>query len=62
MDDRAGKNLYRRFALLLIPALAGGADQDLSAAALCMVYMPVVPAARLKSNVCQKYRALAGLG
>ena len=50
-NDHAGRQAHGRFALLLIPALSGCADQQLSAALACMVDVPVVPAARLKGDV-----------
>ena len=55
-----GVRLTAGFALLLIPALAGGADQQLTAAAFGVVDMPVVPAARLKGDIGQEHRALSG--
>lgn len=43
-DDSAGLQADRLFALLLVPTLAGGADQQLPAALGGVVDMPVVPA------------------
>ena len=43
-DDIAGGQALRGLALLLIPALAVDADEQLSAAALCVVDVPVVAA------------------
>ena len=50
---------YRGFALFLIPAASGGADEDLAAACLRVMDMPVVAAARLKCDICQSDAALA---
>ena len=57
-DDRTG---YRtgfeadsRLPLLLIPALAGRADQELASAGRGVMDVPVVAAARLKGDVCKK--------
>ena len=58
-DDRAGRQADGGFALLLIPALACSADQNLAAAAFGVVDVPVVAAARLEGDVGQKHRALA---
>ena len=44
-------------ALLLIPAAAGHADQNLAAAALCVVDVPVVAAARLEGDVAHPHLA-----
>ena len=57
-DYCAGFQADGRLALLLIPALSGSADQDLSAALGGMVNVPVVPASRFKGYVCQKNRCL----
>ncbi len=51
VDDRAGQNLYRRFAFFLIPATTGHTDKHLSAAFRCFMDVPVVAAARLESHV-----------
>ena len=53
-DDIADAQTLRGLALLLIPALAVDADEQLSAAALRVVDVPVVAAARLKGDVCKK--------
>ncbi len=53
-DDIAGHEALGRLALLLIPALAVDADEDLPAAALGMVYVPVIAAARLEGDVCEE--------
>ncbi len=57
-NDCTGGEAHSFLALFLIPALAGGADQQLSAAALGVVDMPMIPASGLKGNIGQKYRAL----
>ena len=49
----------RRFAFLLIPALAGGADQNLTAAFFCVMDMPVIAAARRKGDIGKKNPCLA---
>lgn len=51
VDDRSGQNLYRRFALFLIPAAPGHTDKHLSAAFRGFMDVPVVAAARLESHV-----------
>ena len=53
-NDRAGSQRHRCFPCLLIPSLTGGADQQLAAAFFRVVDMPVIPASRLKSDICQK--------
>ena len=53
-NDRAGSQRHRRFPRLLIPPLTGGADQQLAAAFFRVVDMPVIPAPRLKGDICQK--------
>ena len=61
-NDHARFQFHSRLALFLIPALAGSADQDLSAAFGGVVNVPVVPAARLKGHVGQKDGTGAGRG
>ncbi len=51
----ARAHLHGRLALLLIPARAGDADQQLAAALGGMVYVPVVAAVRLESHVYEVY-------
>ena len=51
VNDRSGQNLYRRFALFLIPAAPGHTDKHLSAAFRGFMDVPVVAAARLESHV-----------
>ena len=53
-DDRAGLQADGGFPFLLVPALAGCADEDLSAAFSCVVDVPVASAARFKGYVGQK--------
>ena len=60
-DDIADAQTLRGLALLLIPALAVNTDEQLSAAALRVVDVPVVAAARLKGDVREKHR-LSGNG
>ena len=60
-NDHSGSQTDGRFSLLLIPALAGGADEKLPAAAFSVMDMPVVAAPRLKGDICQKYRAFSRL-
>lgn len=57
-DDHTRFKADRLLSFLLIPAAARRADQKLSAAALCMMNVPVVPAPRFKRDVCQKNRRL----
>ena len=57
-DDIADAQTLRGLALLLIPALAGGTQQQLSAALGGMVDVPVVAAARRKGDVGCKQAAL----
>lgn len=54
--DIAGLEALRRFALFLIPALAVNADEELSAAALRIVDMPVIAAAGLEGDIYEKHR------
>ena len=61
-DDRTRRQGDGLFALLLIPALARGADQQLPAAFGGMVDVPVVPASRLEGHIGQEHGALAGNG
>ena len=61
-DNRARFQADRRLALLLIPAAPRGADQELAAAALRVMDMPVIAAARLKCDVRQKNGEFAGDG
>lgn len=49
-----GFRLTAGFPFLLVPALAGCADEDLSAAFSCVVDVPVASAARFKGYVGQK--------
>lgn len=48
VDDVTGLQCYRRLAPLLIPALAGDTDKYL---ACPMMYVPVVTATRLESDI-----------
>ena len=61
-DDRTRRQGDGLFALLLIQALARGADQQLPAAFGGMVDVPVVPASRLEGHIGKKHGALAGNG
>ena len=62
-DDSAGLQADRLFALLLVPALAGGADQQLPAARPGVVDVPVVPAPGLEGDIGQEQPVLrAGQG
>ena len=54
-----GRRLTARLSLLLIPALAGSADEDLAAAVGGVMDVPVVAAARLKGHVGQEGRTFA---
>lgn len=60
-NDRAGRQANSILAFFLIPALAGCADQDLPAAALGMMDMPVVAASRFKGDVRKPHRTFAVL-
>ena len=60
--DGAGDELSCSLALLLVPPLAGGADQNLTATALRMVYVPVVATSRLESHVEQRELAVLEVG
>ena len=51
VDNRSGGHLDRILSPLLIVASSAYADQHLPAAVLCVVDVPVVPAAGLKGNV-----------
>lgn len=53
-DDRTGLEADSGPPLLLIPALAGRADQELASAGRGVMDVPVVAAARLKGDVCKK--------
>lgn len=53
-DDRTGLEADSGLPLLLIPALAGRADQELASAGRGVMDVPVVAAARLKGDVCKK--------
>ena len=55
----SGRQTLRFFTFFLIPSLTGGANQDLTAAGLGMVDMPVVAAARFKGYVGQEDGTLA---
>ena len=50
-DHAARRETDRRLALLLIPALAGRADEQLAAAPGGVMDVPVVAAARLEGNI-----------
>ena len=54
VNDRSGQNLYRRFALFLIPAAPGHTDKHLSAAFRGFMDVPVVAAARAVVPVAEK--------
>src|SRR5699024_5526378 len=58
----AGREGLRRLAPRLIPAAAGGAEQDLPAAFAGVVDVPVVAAARLKGDVGGRDAVLAAEG
>ena len=51
VDAVAGVQFHGGLALLLVVAAAGHADEDLAAAGLCVMDVPVVAAARLKGHV-----------
>ena len=53
-DDRTGLEADSGPPLLLLPALAGRADQELASAGRGVMDVPVVAAARLKGDVCKK--------
>ena len=57
-DHRARHKAHGRLALLLIPALAGRADNHLPAALGRVVDVPVVAAARLKGHVGENQTVL----
>ena len=59
-NHRTGRQADSLLAFLLIPALAGDADENLSASLRRMVNMLVVPASGLKGYVRQEDRALTG--
>ena len=54
-DDGAGSQADSVLVRLLVPALTGGADEDLAAAALGVVDVPVVPATGLKGHVGNRH-------
>ena len=56
--DAALMQTDSRLALLLIPALAGGAEQKLTAALGSVVDMPVVTTPRLEAHIGGKQTAL----
>ena len=51
IDYIAGVQFLRLFAPFLIVAPSGHADEDLSAALISLMDMPVIPAARLKGDI-----------
>ena len=57
-DHRARFQLYGILSPFLIPAGSPDTDQDLAAALLCMMDMPVVAAARLKRYIIDCKRLL----
>ena len=57
VDHVAGMELPGRLAPFLVPASAGHAEQNLSAALAGVVDVPVVPAARLKGDVVHAHLA-----
>ena len=59
-DDGAGRQAHRLPARLLIPALAGGADEQLAAAPGGMMNVPVVAAARLEGYIGGEQAAFRG--
>ena len=56
-NDCTVSQRHRRFPRLLIPPFTGGSDQQLAAAFFRVVDMPVIPASRLKGDICQKKSA-----
>ena len=50
------------FSFFLIPSLACGTNQNLSAALFRVMDVPVIPAARLKSYIGKEYRAFSKFG
>ena len=55
LHNIADRKAPRRLAFLLIPSLARDADEDLPAALLCMMDVPVVAAARLEGHVVNRH-------
>ena len=51
-DNIAGLKTLRFLAVLLIPAFSVGAEKQLSAAARCLMNVPVVSAAGFKCYIC----------
>ena len=60
--DGARDELSRGLALLLVPPLAGDADQNLTATALRMMHVPVVAASRLEGHVEQRELTVLRVG
>lgn len=61
VDHGTGKYLHGRFPFLLIPSSAGNAHEHLASTFRCLVYVPIVAASRLESDVEERY-LLCGYG